>query len=132
MGEAEEPGEGSEELEITPGDSGGGRKLALWALFVEFLRRLVGLYFDVEISKIRRRYRDAENRYRKLERKLRLFGVLAFTVLVFALFAFVVWTLVGVMWLVDNTPASANPFYLAAGVVIGYLASLLAGLVYSR
>lgn len=126
-GEAGAGGRGDEGdgIEIRPGSMEDQGRTALWPLLAEFLRRLLGLYFDTEISR-------AKTRYRSMQRRLRLLGVLAFTALVFALAAFVVWTVVGVVWLVDNTPASANPFYLAVGVVVGYLASLVAGLVYSR
>lgn len=112
-------------LSIEPGSSGGGRRRALYALLAEFFRRLLGMLFEDEVSRVRRKVDG-------FRRRVRLFGALAFTTLAFALFAFVVWTLVGVVWLVENTPAPSDPAYFAVGLAVGYVASLLAGLVYSR
>ncbi len=119
-------------IEITPGSREGSRSRGVWALFAELLKRLLSLMLDDEISKARRKYRRLETKVDAAERKLRLLGVLAFTVLLFLLAASVVWTLAGVVYIVDSTPLPGDPFYLAVGVVVGYLASLVAGLVYSR
>lgn len=127
MAEDDEPEaeDDAEEISIEPGSSGDGSRRALYALLAEFFRRLLGMLFEEEVSRVRRKVDDAL-------RRVRLFGALAFTTLAFALFAFVVWTLAGVVWLVENTPAPSDPVYFAVGLAVGYVASLLAGLVYSR
>jgi len=43
----------------------------------------------------------------------------------------VVWFLVGVAFLVDRFPATADPLVFAAGLVVGYLVAVVAGVVYS-
>lgn len=114
-----------EEISIEPGSYGDGRMLAIWALVAELLRRLLGIILEDEVSRVRHRMDD-------LHRRFRILYAAAFTTFGFAIVAFVVWTLVGVVWLVENTPAPSDPVYFAAGLAVGYLASLLMGFVYSR
>jgi len=57
--------------------------------------------------------------------------MLALTFLVFGILMSVVWFLVGVAFLVDRFPATADPLVFAAGLVVGYLVAVVAGVVYS-
>lgn len=123
--DGEPPGDENEGISIEPGSSDDGHVLALYALLAEFFRRLLGILFEDEVSKVRSRVGELRRRFRRL-------SALVLATLGFALATFVVWTLVGVVWLVENTPAPSDPAYFVAGLAVGYVASLLAGLVYSR
>jgi hypothetical protein len=101
-------------------DGDGGRRRLLGA-FVDFIVNVVRILFSEVVG-----YRVS-----RAKRRLRLLGVLALTFLVFGLLASVVWLLVGVAFLVERFPATADPLVFAAGGVVGYLVAVVAGIVYS-
>jgi hypothetical protein len=102
------------------GHRNGGRSdgflRTLLSLVTRLARALVSNAVGYELSRVRRR--------------IRVLGALALTFLVLGILASVVWLLVGVAFLAESFPAAANPLVFAAGGVVGYLAAVVAGVVY--
>lgn len=126
-----------EETDLSGGDEGGGdgdsgrsgsRRGRVFRAFLDFVREVLRIVLSeiigYELSRVAASYDAAR-------RRLRLLGVLALTFLVFGILMSVVWFLVGVAFLVERFPATADPLVFAAGLVVGYLIAVIAGIVYS-
>lgn len=109
-------GGGEDEEEHRKGVQRDGFLRTLLSLVARLARALVSNAVGYELSRVRRR--------------IRVLGALALTFLVLGILASVVWLLVGVAFLAESFPAAANPLVFAAGGVVGYLAAVVAGVVY--
>lgn len=107
----------------------GSRRGRIFRAFLDFVEEVFRIVFSevvgYELSRVAASYDAAR-------RRLRLLGVLALTFLVFGILMSVVWFLVGIAFLVERFPATADPLVFAAGGVVGYLIAVIAGVVYSR
>ena len=114
-----------EEADLSEGEDGedeedGGRRRILGA-FADFVTEVIRILFSEVVG-----YRLSRAR-----RRLRILGILALAFFVFGLLASAVWLLVGVVFLVERFPSTADPLVFAAGGVVGYLVAVVAGLVYT-
>lgn len=102
----------------------GGIRGILGRLLQELVRIVVDEMIGAELDRLSRRYRRASRRFRRLH-------MLAFVFLCVGIIAQTVALFVGVAWISQNFPATADPLFFLAGGVVGYLIAVVAGLVYS-
>ncbi|MDY6779389.1 MAG: hypothetical protein SV760_02340 [Halobacteria archaeon] len=100
------------------------------------LTTLVGAVAEIIRGVLRqvalREFSEVHSKYRRVERKFRTLALLALAFLLFGIVTQVVWLLVGIAWLGQNTVLPSASVVFLAGVVVGYLVCLATGLVYMR
>lgn len=123
-----------EEADLSDGgnngaDDGGSRRRRIFNAFVDFVAEVARIVFSEAVGY---RLSRVAKSYEAARRRLRVLGILALTFFVLGTLASVVWLLVGVGFLVERFPSTADPLVFAAGGVVGYLVAVVAGVVYSR
>lgn len=114
------------------GSRSGGIRGVLARILHEVLRIVVDEIVGTELDRLSRKYRRASRTYRKVSRRLRRLHLLALVFLGVGIVAQTLALFVGVAWLSQNFPATADPLFFVAGAVVGYLVAVVAGIVYTR
>jgi len=121
--------EGDERRERTERGSSRSRSDGVRGFLARLVRELLRVVVDeivgAELDRLSRRYGRVSRRLRRLHLLALVFlgvGIVAQTLALF----------VGLAWLSQNFPAATDPLFFVAGVVVGYLVAVVAGLVYTR
>lgn len=106
-------------------------RLAVYAVYA-FVMKALGRNVTRIEQKIDRRLDSLESRLDAFGRRLSIIGLLVLVFVVVAIVVQVVWLFVGVVWLVKNTALTTNPIVFVIGLVVGYAACLVTGVIYMR
>lgn len=96
------------------------------------LRSVANIFADVAKTKLAQRFSRERRKIREIRRSVKITLGLLTAFLVLAILSLGVVFAAGLTWLVENTPLTENVSAFLIGTFVGYLAALIAAVIYSK